>query len=42
MELADLTRDIRKKNVFLEPEELFFCKAGLVQVSKNTAGKTFF
>ena len=30
------------KNIFLEPEALFFCKAGLLCVSKEQCGKNIF
>ena len=41
MELADLTRGMRK-NDFLEPEKLFFCKAGWSEFHKVSVQKTIF
>ena len=41
MELADLTRGMRK-NDFLEPEKLFFCKAGWSEFHKVSVQKNNF
>ena len=42
MELADLTRGMRKKNDFLEPEKLFFAKPGLSEFHKVSVQETTF
>ena len=37
MELADLTRGMRKKNDFLEPENLIFTKPGLSEFHESSS-----